>query len=265
MMKPGQGILNYLKHQGRSIDLPFEALRQFQEFEKSLAAALDSYADRPAPVAYGMRSYIILEMMAAAIIADGHYPAVQRCLDDLNKRFKNSSATDPEMIYMSWFYFNFPVCINGPSLAEEILNRKPGLGDSIGSFLKAGIASRLGLYEVLSNAKGMCHLRELFTDREINLDQSFGKVSRGNLVLTRPIDLLGTQSAFGDIIELPAARREMIVDMVAAKMLRYFGAPTDIESYETMMRLAGPYWFSVVLSDDGEILDPDHYLSYYGR
>ena len=43
-MKPGEGILRYLKKTNGEIDLPLDVLRQFQEFEKSLIDSLDSYA-----------------------------------------------------------------------------------------------------------------------------------------------------------------------------------------------------------------------------
>ena len=75
---PGRnsGILQYLKSQGRPLsDLPLDVLRQFQEFEKSMTAALNSYDDRPEPIASGMRAFTKVEMLGVALILSGEYPA----------------------------------------------------------------------------------------------------------------------------------------------------------------------------------------------
>lgn len=70
--------------------------------------------------------------------------------------------------------------------------------------------------------------------------------------------------AFGDTNDFPAEHRPTIEDMVTKKMSIYFQNSDLVKSYESMMRLAGPYWFSIFARDtDGYIFDPDHYLSYY--
>ena len=54
--------------------------------------------------------------------------------------------------------------------------------------------------------------------------------------------------------------------MVREKMNLYFPSNDEIESYTTMMRLAGPYWFSVTSGDfDSDIINPDYYLKYYNN
>jgi hypothetical protein len=53
--------------------------------------------------------------------------------------------------------------------------------------------------------------------------------------------------------------------MVAGKLL-YFAdqASTPVGLYEAFMKLAGPYWMSVVASNDElPILDPDHCHTYH--
>ena len=56
------------------------------------------------------------------------------------------------------------------------------------------------------------------------------------------------------------------MNMVKNKMSLFFPDKEVIVSYETMMRLAGPYWFSILGVDyTGDILNPDYYLKFYTK
>src|SRR6266446_10694912 len=68
MFKPWQGILSYLKQVGRGVDLPLDALRPFQEFEKALVAGLESYEGRDPAITYGMQSFTKIEMFGIALM-----------------------------------------------------------------------------------------------------------------------------------------------------------------------------------------------------
>ncbi len=263
MFKPGQGILSYLKNNKGGIDLPLDVLRQFQEFEKILAASLDSYEGKPQEITYAMQSYTKLEMMAIALMMSEEFSAVRRCHDDIMKRYKKDGAFDDGVSLMSWVMFNFPATSEGRPIAHEVLARDPELAADIGHFVNEGINSRLGLYEIVKDSANQCHLKELFTGTTVKLDQSLG-AARGELALCRVMTLLDKTFAFGHAPGFPAARKALVEDIVRNKMLLYFDSDDEKKSYETMMRLAGPYWFSIIAEDQqGDILNPDHFRLYY--
>ena len=266
MIKPGQGILKYLKEQGRSIDLPLDALRQFQEFEKVLNAALKSYEGKDPAITYAMQSYTKVEMIAIALMTSGEFPAVLRAHDELMRLFKKDGAFKDGITLMSWLLFNFPATRDGTPLAREVLRRTPALTDDIGPFVEEALRSRFGLYEVLKEGRNECHLKELITGKLITLNQSLGSMGRGAVALCRIITIGGNNWIFGDAPGFPASRKSTIAGMVKDKMSLYFWDANEVKSYETMMRLAGPYWFSIMASDyQGGILNADRYLRYYGR
>lgn len=264
MPKANTAILKYLKDQGRKIDIPLNDLRQFQEFEKTVQAAMKSYDHLPPTVAFGMRSFHKIEMLGIALIMSGDYPAAQRCLDDVMKRFNSDSAFTDGVTLLAWVLFNFPIRPNGNTVASEVLRQSPDLAAELSLFVDALNRSRLGLYEVIHDARETCKIKELFTGTEVTLNQTLGGVKRGNIAVVRVIKLMDQYWSFGDTNEFPAERRTTIENMVADKMDVYFPAKHPAKSYELMMRLAGPYWFSVVAHDfDSDILNTDHYLSYY--
>jgi hypothetical protein len=263
MFKPGQGILSYLKQVGRGVDLPLDALRPFQEFEKALVAGLESYEGRDPAITYGMQSFTKIEMFGIALMTSDAFPAVRRCHAELMRLFKNDSTFDDGVSLMSWLLFNFPTTQGGVPLAQEIVARTPHLASDIVPFVEEGLRSRLGLYEVQKDGKDECRLKELFTGKAVTLNQSLGGAARGELALGRVMTIGGRNWTFGHAPGFPASRKAIVEDMVEQKMSMYF--PDDnATSYETMMRLAGPYWFSIVAHDyRGDILHPDHYLQYY--
>ena len=62
MAKANTAILKCLNDQGRKLDIPLSALRQFQEFEKTVHASMKAYDHLPPAVAFGMRSFHKIEM-----------------------------------------------------------------------------------------------------------------------------------------------------------------------------------------------------------
>jgi hypothetical protein len=264
MFKPGQVIINYLKSQGRNIDLPLDQLRQFQEFERMIQARFESYEGKEFSVTYGMQSFITVQMLVIAIMATGEFPALQRCYDDLLKLFKHDKAFDDGISLESWIFFNFPATRGGHPIGREVLLQSSKTASTIALFVEKALESRLGLYEVVKDGADQCQLKELFTNRKIIVGQSLGGVERSTIALCRVIEIGGKHWVFGNTAEFPAARRSLIENMVEDKMSIYFYNGNDLKSYETMMRLAGPYWFSIMASDDShDILNPDHYLQYY--
>ena len=266
MFKPDQGILSYLKMQGRSIDLPIDVLRQFQEFEKVLDAGLKSYEGKDPAVTYAMQSFTKVEMFGMILISSDEFPAVRRAHDELMRLFKKDGAFGDGISLMSWLLFNFPATAGGEPLAREVLRRTPTLNDDIGPFVEEALGSRLGLYEVLKNSRNECRLKELITANLVTLNQSLGGMERGTVALCRVISIGAGKWIFGDAPGFPASKKSTLEGMIRDKMSLYFWDKSAVTSYETMMRLAGPYWFSIMAVDyDGDILNADHYLYYYGR
>jgi hypothetical protein len=266
MLRPGQGILKYLKKQGRGADLPLDVLRKFQEFEKVLAAGLGSYEGKDPIVTYAMQSFTKAELFtqALALSDEDEFPAVRRCYEDLMEIFKNDKAFNDGITLMTWIMFNFPATVGNAPISLEILKRSPELADELSPFITEMTRSRFGLYEVLADKDDQSSLKELFTGNLITLNQTLGGMGCGSIALCRVMDLCGKKVIFGDASEFPKARRKIIESMVSSKMSIYFPSASDVSSYEQMMRLAGPYWFSIIAQDyRDEILNPDHYLCYY--
>jgi hypothetical protein len=224
MFKPGQGILSHLKNKGRSpTDLPLNVLREFQEFEKVLAAGLKSYEGKDPAVTYGMQSFTKLEMLAVAMMmSDKEFVSARRCYEDIMRMFKNDDVFSDGISLMSWIIFNFPASLNGKSLGSEILERTPQLATIIGPFVEEGLRSRLGLYEVVKDGREACGLKELFTGRELVLNQTLGGIGNGSITLCRVMEIMGKNWVFGDTFEIPVSRRNIAYNMVKTKMSLYY-------------------------------------------
>ncbi len=262
MSHKNNAFMGFLESQGRA-DLPLDVLRQFQEFEKSVHSEMAGYDKLPATAAYGMRCFSKLQMFGMALAMSGEYEAAQRCLTNLMEEFNSDAAFADGVTLHSWFLFNFPLRSGGETIAFEVLRSTPGFADELGPFVVEANQSRLGLYEVIKSMRDSCVIKELFTDRKVLLNHSL-ETPPGNIALIRVMRVKDEQVAFGDTNEFPAERKGTIQGMVAQKMMAYFPDKDPSKSYEFMMRLAGPYWFSIVARDyQGDILDPDHYLSYY--
>ncbi|MBF0300248.1 MAG: hypothetical protein HQK51_16115 [Oligoflexia bacterium] len=226
-MKPGKGIIEHLKNQGRDPSkLPLNVLREFQEFEKLIASTMDSYEDRPEEIKYGMQSYTKVEMLAIALFMteDNKFSSVRRCHDDIMLKFTKDSMFDDGITLMNWVIFNFPSSKGGDPIASELLKTEAKILPELVPFIKEALSSRLGMYEILADKKDSCHIKELVTEKEYVLNQTLGGMSKGNLALIRVMNLLGKLVAFGGTIpEFPKANKDEITGMVVNKMLMYFG------------------------------------------
>lgn len=263
MLKPNNAFLKYLKDQDRPLDLPLDILRQFQEFEKSVHAEMNDYEKLPEIAAYGMRCFSKLRMFGMALAMSGEYQAAERCLNHLMQEFNHDSAFTDGVTLHSWFLFNFPVVSGGSTIAAEVLRKSPELAVELAPFVTNAIMSRLGLYEVVKGSRDSCLMKELFTDQKVFINHPLETPS-GNIALIRVMRIRDEHHVFGDTCEFPVERKATIQDMVARKMMTHFPDNDLRKSYESMMRLAGPYWFSIIARDSqGDILDPDHYLSYH--
>jgi hypothetical protein len=265
-MKTSTSILKYLNEEGRSGELPLNVLREFQEFEKGIAQEMKSYDELPSFAAYAMKSFTKIEMFCLALMLE-KYPEVLNCHKDVMNLFGKDEAFDDGITVSSWIYFNFPVEKNGEAIASLALKQlTPEIASVISPFVTEMLNSRLGLYEVIYDRQESCQLKELFTGKEVILSQTLGGARRGAISLVRVFSVEGENYIFGHSSEWPANKKAQLLGMVEAKMSLYFPNKDIIKSYEAMMRIAGPYWFSIVGSDcEGDILNPDYCFKFYKK
>jgi hypothetical protein len=255
-------ILKYLKAQGRDSNLPLHILRQFEEFEKTLAHSFKSFDQLPPEQAYVMRSFKKIEMLGVCLCASGEYSAANSCFEDIIKRFDKDIAFSDGVSLLAWILFNFPINSDGTTLATEVLKKFPDLTDELSPFVDAMNHSRLGVYEARGDGQDSSRLKELFTGKRLTLNHAL-QIPRGKIAILRVLTLADQSWAFGDSGEFPGENRLVFENMVKRKMSVYFPDKDPLKSYETMMRLAGPYWFSILARESGDdILEPNHYLSY---
>ena len=247
-----------------NLNLPLHVLRQFQEFNKSYDAAMKSYDHMPDFVAYGMKCFTQVELFSLALMHE-KYPVVERCHTEIVKLFGKDDAFSDGVSVLSWILFNFPHLPGKETIAEIVLNNiDPELAEYMAPFVSAAVSSRLGLYEIINDGSKTCHLRELITGAKVKLDQSLGGLSRGTVQLLRVIIIDGKTVIFGNTQEFPADKKDHILNMVKTKMSIYYKNNDPIKSYVNMMRLSGPYWFSIAAKDyAGDILNPDFQQKYY--
>lgn len=86
----------------------------------------------------------------------------------------------------------------------------------------------------------------------------------GEILLVRTVEIDGQVYLFRDPKGFPKERKRQLEAMVENKLVCFFDAKKAVpETYETFMRLAGPYWMSCVTKNDSvPILDLDHYCFY---
>lgn len=265
-MKTNTTILKFLNDQGRSGELPLNVLREFQEFEKTIAQTMKSYDELPSFAAHAMKCFTKIEMFCLALMSE-EYPGVLKCHKDIMNLFGKDEAFDDGITISSWIYFNFPVEKNGEVIASLALKQlPPEIAVDVTPFVSEMLNSRLGLYEVINDRHESCHLKEFFTGKEVILNQTLGGAGRGAVALVRVFNLEGKNYIFGDPIEWPANEKVTLFGMVEKKMSFYFPNKDIIKSYDTMMRIAGPYWFSIIGRDySGDILNPDYCFKFYKK
>ena len=131
-------------------------------------------------------------------------------------------------------------------------------------FIDFVLPSYLGLYEILQNDDEATKLKELVTGKKVDLDQELIGSKKGNLIVGRVVNFGGSQIVFGDYGEFPEHTKISVLDMVLNKISIFYSEVLDEkEAYYKFMKNAGPYWFSIIAQEDGEILDPDYYLKFY--
>lgn len=220
----------------------------------------------PPRIALAIQGFRYLEMFGAACLVENKYPALTRCWNDL-AMFKGNPAFAEGMFIPSWVLIDFPC---GPASRTALDHFESFLATSgqlprFKPFIDAARASRLGLYEDVLRSRDVARFRELFTHRVVDVYPSMEAGDPGEIVLVRVLEIEGQSYFWGDMKAFPAQARDAIENMVLDKLLDLGSDDTDpLPKYETFMKLAGPYWASIVAEgEDLPILEPNHLLGYY--
>lgn len=240
--------------------LKLKELKAFKDANRYLTGSIEG----PKEWEYLLRCFRFLTAFALGAIYEKQFPPLTRCWEEISRLFIHDKIFDDGVFLESWVFCDFPF---GPE-NETVLNyfedfiEKSDVASNFQYFINLMKSSRFGLYqEILSNKKNI-KLRELFTNKVINIVNSIHEFEKGEIFLTRLIEIGGKSFAFGDPKCWPKEYKTDLEDLIYNKMF-YFQAPSIIEQYEQFMKHAGPYWMSCVVSNqECPILDPDRYLVY---
>ena len=173
---------------------------------------------------------------------------------------------DDDIFIQSWILMDFPFGPEGQTALDyfqEFL-KGTGVGPDLQPFIDEARRSRLGLHQDVLRTKQVAKFRELITGRVSSAFPSLEAYGRGEILLTRTMAYQDQVFIWGNPKGFPKEVKGQIEEMVRDKLFFFFDeTKSEIEQYETFMKLAGPYWMSCVTkSDDVPILEPDQYLSY---
>jgi hypothetical protein len=208
-------------------------------------------------------------MHALARVADGECAPLERAWRELERYFGRDASFRQGYFVPSWLLLDFPSEPGGLTAAEafEGFARACQRGDLADLVAKLR-GTRLGVYQELSTSADLVRLRELFTGRELEVDARFERGGPGELYLGRLVELGGAWHFWGELSSFPAEALAQIQEMVTAKLpivAADLATTNPPAAYERFMKLAGPYWMSIVGGDAAmPILDPDHHLTYLG-
>ncbi len=219
----------------------------------------------PEDVAEAIRAFRYLMFFGVACVAEDKYPPLTRCWRELESLFMRDPAFDDGVFVQSWILLDFPFGPERETALDyfaQFLNGIDG-AERWRPFIDSARKSRLGLYQDVGRTKKAAKFRELFTGRELSVLPSVDEYDKGEIFLTRMLSAGNQIFMFGNPKGFPRDRKRQIEEMIMDKMFYFDPAPTPAATYETFMKLAGPYWMSCVTSDqDAPILDPDHYRVY---
>ncbi len=233
---------------------------------KTALAFLTEQFPGPPGIANYVRGFRFLLFFGVACVAENRYPELTRCWHELDKLFMSDPRFDDSSFVQSWILKDFPFGPEGQTVLDyfEAFCAKTDLGPQLKPFIDQARKSRLGLYQDMMRTKKVAKFRELFTGRVISAFPSVVHYEKGEILLVRTIEIEGQVFLFGDPKGFPKEKKRTLETMVEDKLIYFFDAEKTVpETYETFMRLAGPYWMSCVTKNDSvPILEPNHYCFY---
>lgn len=249
--------------------LPPLSLEQLAKLDDSHPLLSEAF---PGPPELGarVRAFRVLMMHALARVADGEARALERAWRELERYFGRDASFRLGYFVPSWLLLDFPSEPGGRTAAElyEDFARSAGRED-LAELVAELRATRLGVYQEVSTSPTAVRLRELYTEREIDVAATFEQGAPGELYLGRLVELGRAWHFWGEFSSFPAEARDKMVEMIGDKLSKLsadVAAENRPAAYERLMKLAGPYWMSIVGGDaDMPILDPAHYESYLGE
>jgi hypothetical protein len=240
--------------------LSLKELSAFRDFDLYLNKPING----PVQFQYLLKSFRALTSFALTAIFTKSSDSLSRCWEELDRLFMNETIFDDDVFVQSWIFCDFPYGPENQTALDyfEIFLKESGLVENYQYFIDQMRKSRLGLYQEIISSKKTIKFQELFTGNIVNIDRSIENYEKGEIFLTRLIEIEGEIYMFGDPKCWPKEYKLNLENMVKAKLF-YFDAANIEKQYERFMKFAGPYWMSCVVQDQNcPILEPDHYLKY---
>lgn len=251
--------------------LSLKELKNFKDFYGLIN--MEDMREAPPAVRYFYRSFRFLYFFAMILIDERKFPALNKCWDDLRSRYSHMEIFEDGVFLESWIFFDLPITEDGRTLLDEYeasMRDSEVLAESQ-PFIQATRTSRFGLYQEILSTSKITKFKELFTNRVISTLRSVPEYNPYEIFLCRIIQFGEDQFLLGDPKCFPSDRRQALINMVTDRILDLgytdpeFDRHLPLEDlYGKFMKIAGPYWMSVVCEDhDAEILQPNHYKKYY--
>ncbi len=176
----------------------------------------------------------------------------------------NKEIFNDGLFVQAWVFCDFPLNHNNETILDlfEGYLDDANLLETYVTFIDCMRKSRLGLYQEILASKKIIKFKELFTNRIVKAENTVPVYEKGEIFLTRFVEIKGKIFLFGDPKCWPKKYKLQLENMVKDKLF-YFNSSTTEEEYKLFMKHAGPYWMSCVVTDeDCPILQPDRYLDY---
>lgn len=242
-------------------NLSLKELGAFRDLEKFLNEPISGSASWQ----YLTRGFRYLTAFALANIIQNEIKPLSRCWEDLNRKFINADIFDDGVFVEAWIFCDFP-CEDKKKTILDLFQEFVKKSDAIEEFqcfIEAMQQSRLGLYQEILSSKNVIRFTELISGRTVEVIRSIEEFNKGEIFLTRVVQIEGENFCFGDPKCWPKEHKNALENMVKQKLF-YFDGHSIEEQFENFMKLSGPYWMSCVIQDKNfPIHPPDYYLSYF--
>lgn len=260
-MNTSNSWLKSLKKLGVDTDkLNFNELLAFKDVDRYLNNPVKGTKEWK----YLIKSFRLLASFSFLTLYDNKFHSLNKCWEELENLFMNRELFDDGLFIQSWIFCNFPLNNKKETLLdyfEDFLERGNIL-DPYKPFIKSMKSSRLGLYQEIIASKKTIKLRELFTNKIIQAENTVLEFEKGEIFLARFVEVNNKTYFFGDPKCWPKEFKLQLEDMIMAKLFYFKGSTTE-KQYRKFMKYAGPYWMSCVVMDKScPILQPDRYLDY---
>ena len=236
-----------------------QAVRQMKEAHRALFRV-----EGPPEIGAFVRMFRLTSLFGFFAMEQKRFPVLNRAWADLQWILKHPEAD--EFSLASWLFFDLPMTEDGRTLVEVFGAEIAPENDDMRAFVEVARKSRYGIYTDAGGTRSSQRLLELVARRRATVTRGVDS-DPGELFFTRVIESGGMKFMLGDTRGWPASHLESVTDMVIGRVsdsawLTPESSP--VEAYEKFMKLAGPYWFSMLYSqtDDDPVLEPVHYLSY---